>query len=476
MAERNITNKVFTDQKRGSYTDKGGATKPSFTQPKSNSNIEVDIETGVTIFQEPVVFDPGSDLTANTGSTQATGTVLTNTYNVIGTCANAGDACTLSSSFKKGTMVIVVNRGIAAMDLFPEVGGSIAGFPANNPISIPANGGAIGLFAYNNDGDFWPVSNPVLTSSGSEVLPSYSFLKYQDMGMYWVAADELGFSTAGALQASITNGGINLEDSKSLTLGTGDDILVQWNGTTVTSGPSSGLWTGAPSRLDPDPYKFIEIFDDFITGVDTGTHWLSSDDGGTGTNAYTDIRGGSLSIVTAAADNDYHAMYSSAQAFNCADTKELWFEARFRLSEANTNESAWWFGLTDTLTTGGFQADVLGPLASYDGILMWKDEATMTIQAETSNAGTQDTESSVGTFVTNTWTRVGFHVSAAATTAVVTAYVDLSDLGVMTAHGTTMNLTRAGLEEMHAIMGVKAGPTAGAETLEVDYIKVVQIR
>jgi len=29
---------------------------------------------------------------------------------------------------------------------------------------------------------------------------------------------------------------------------------------------------------------------------------------------------------------------------------------------------------------------------------------------------------------------------------------------------------------MHAVFGVKAGPSGGAETLQVDYLKIVQLR
>jgi hypothetical protein len=268
-----------------------------------------------------------------------------------------------------------------------------------------------------------------------------------------------------------------LLDNEALVFGTGSDIKVAWDAAKLTSGPASGLWAGCPSPLDPDPYKPIVLFDDFLTGVDTGSHWITLDDAGTGTNTYGDQLGGSLNVVTAAVDNDYHAMQSTAECFDLAGTKELWFEARFRLVEANTNESAWWFGLSNTDTTGGFLTDAAGPLTSYDGILIWKDEATMAIDAETSNAGTQDTETNIATFVTNTWTRVGFHVSAAATTGVVTAYYDVAaGSGALTAHGTTMNITRAGMEPMHVVFGVKAGPSGGAETLEVDYVKCVQMR
>lgn len=242
----------------------------------------------------------------------------------------------------------------------------------------------------------------------------------------------------------------------------------------VSPSVASGGFTPNINKLDPS--KSIILFDDFLTGVDTGTHWITLDDGGTGTNTYGDVIGGTLNVVTAGADNDYHAMQSTSECFNLVGQNQLWFEARFRLTEANTNESAWWFGLSDTDTTGGLQANDAGPLASYDGILVWKDESTMAIDVETSNAGTQDTETNIATFVSGTWTKVGFHVSAAATTAVVTAYYNVDGTDAMVAYTSTMNLTRSGLEPVHAVFGVKAGPSAGAETLEVDYIKVIQKR
>lgn len=306
--------------------------------------------------------------------------------------------------------------------------------------------------------------------------PTYGVYEDIDTGVDFSAADTVDVRAGGTKVIAATASGIQLPDSVSIRYGDGPDVSTQWNGTYLQSGPESGLWAGCPSMNDPDPYKAVVLFDDFLTGVATGTQWITVDDGGTGTNAYADVRGGSINIVTAAADNDYHAMRSTSQCFNLVDAKALWFEARFKLTEAATNESAWWFGLTDTTTTGGFQANTAGPLASYDGVMVWKDEASLSILSETSNAGTQATNTTMGTFVSGNWTRVGFFVSAAATTAVVTFYTDLTDSGTMTAFGTTKNLTRAGLEEMHAIFGVKAGPSGNAETLQVDYVKCVQLR
>lgn len=259
---------------------------------------------------------------------------------------------------------------------------------------------------------------------------------------------------------------------KRLGLGPNNELIVA--GSRVSGPKPPTLWSQAPSPADIDPSNAFVFFDDFFS-ADYHTY-TSNDDTATGTNAFQDAAGGIYNVVTAAADNDYHAMSSAAENWLFASGKELWFEARFKLAEANTNESAWWFGLTDTLTTGGLQANAAGPLASYDGALIWKDEATMSIDFETSNAGTQNTTSAMATFVTDTWTRVGFYFDGDPTgsgTGIIYPYVDVGSGFVA---GTEQNITLSGLAEMHGVFGVKAGPSGGAETLQVDYLKIVQVR
>ena len=261
-------------------------------------------------------------------------------------------------------------------------------------------------------------------------------------------------------------------DSAATVYGTGSDRHVEWNGSYLQCGPSSGLWAGCPSPMDPQFDSIATVFfDDFMyqSPVDANLRWLEVDDGGTGTNVLQDAANGVASIVTAAADNDYHAIRSLQQTWLFAAGKKLWFEARFKLAEATTNESAWWLGFTDTLTTGGLQANALGPLGTYDGALIWKDEATMAIDFETSNASTQATGTALATVVTDTWTTVGFYFDGVATTSTITPYIDGTA-------GTAQNITLSGLAEMHMILGVKAGPTAAAETLQVDYVKAIQLR
>lgn len=249
---------------------------------------------------------------------------------------------------------------------------------------------------------------------------------------------------------------------------------------------SVGRYVDEQFRLH-DPFsmygpRVFGFFDDFMNPASATASdyhaYTSNDDAGTGTNAFQDAAGGVYNVVTAAADNDYHAMSTVAENFLFVANKPLWFEARFKLTEAATNDSAWWFGLTDTLTTGGFQANAAGPLASYDGALIWKDEDSLEIDFETSNAGTQNTASAEATFVSGQWTRVGFYFDGAATTSTITPYycVDDDPHGGKLVKGTPKTITLSGLAEMHAVFGVKAGPGGGAETLSVDYWMCHQCR
>jgi hypothetical protein len=292
----------------------------------------------------------------------------------------------------------------------------------------------------------------------------------------------LGATTA-YVEANVGDGQVNIEgaelhlgDNDAVELGDGNDVVLKWNGTHLEGGNGTAgtdFTAKLPSKADGNDFKLVNrVRDQFIGGLaTTREHFVFLNDGASGTPALrTDTVGGVLNIVTAAADNDYHALSSGLGSFDFVNAKEFWARCRFRLAEATTNESAIWFGVTSDVTTGGFQANAAGPLATYDGVMMWKDEATLSVDSETSNAGTQDTNAAISTMVSNTWYEWAIHVDATATTAVATFYVD----GVVA--GATSNLTRAGLVPGALVLGVKAGPTAAAETLQVDYIEAIQIR
>jgi len=238
------------------------------------------------------------------------------------------------------------------------------------------------------------------------------------------------------------------------------------------------------SEVDPladlpelNPIRVIKVYDDFTHVLNATTSstltWGSVDDGGTGTNAFQDALGGVYNVVTAAVDNDYHAMVTQNEPFKFIVGKKAWFEARVRVAEATALESTWWVGVTDTTTTGGIQANALGPLASYDGALFWKTpETAMTLNFETSNAAVQNTLSTFATTVTDAWTTVAFVWDGVGS---ITPYAAVNNSNTLVPYS-AVALAATGLEEMHVVFGVKAGPTGAAETLQIDYILMAQER
>jgi hypothetical protein len=236
------------------------------------------------------------------------------------------------------------------------------------------------------------------------------------------------------------------------------------------------LYSHSRNRLAPqvnslDPSLYHTWFDDFNMFDATATvgRYAVVKDGAVSTPSMLDAAGGVLSMATDVNNNDEIYLSSIAENWIFAASKPLWFEARLALTEANVDDANIIAGLSDGVGANSLQDNGAGPAASYDGAVWFKVDGGTVWQFESSNAGTQVTTSSAGAFVSDTFYRVGFLFNPNdGTTGIVTPYLN----GVK---GTAQNITLAGLEEMHILLGVKAGGAA-AETLRVDYVKVIQAR
>lgn len=233
----------------------------------------------------------------------------------------------------------------------------------------------------------------------------------------------------------------------------------------------ASLWETAPmlaALSDPGYYfLFQDDFRTFNTVATTGSYAIVED--GTPAQLQIDAANGVLSIATDVNDNDEAYVSTITETWKFAASKPMWFEARVALTEAATDKANIIVGLSDTVAANSLLDNGAGPMASYDGAVWFKVDGGTVWQFESSNAGTQVTTSSAGAFVTNTWYRLGFIFDPSdGTTGIITPYLD----GVI---GTAQNITLSGLEEMHALLGVKAG-SAAAETLRVDYIQILAVR
>lgn len=230
----------------------------------------------------------------------------------------------------------------------------------------------------------------------------------------------------------------------------------------------ASLWETAPLLAAlSDPGTFFLYRDDFRY-IDSTLEWaLVTENSGAAT--ILDAAGGVVNIATGVTNNDESYLSSLAENWLFAASKPLWFEARVALTEANVDDANIIVGLSDTVAANSLQDNGAGPMASYDGAVWFKVDGGTVWQFETSNAGTQVTTASAGAFVSNTFYRVGFIFDPlAGTTGEITPYLN----GVA---GTAHAITLSGLEEMHILLGLKAGGGA-VENLRVDSVQVLAVR
>ena len=226
---------------------------------------------------------------------------------------------------------------------------------------------------------------------------------------------------------------------------------------------------GGNDMLSGTKANYIEYFDDFFEYNTTFNWAVVEDAGASAPDALTDAAGGVLSIGCDGDIEDECYVSSISEIFKFQTDKNLFFQTRIKLTEANTDDANWIIGLSDTVAADSLQEAGAGPMASYDGSLFFKVLDGTGIQFETSNAGTQVTNATFGTWASATWFTLGYMYSYNdGVTGKITPYVD----GVA---GTVHSITISGLEEMHILMGVKAGG-ANEEALLVDYVHVVMDR
>lgn len=232
---------------------------------------------------------------------------------------------------------------------------------------------------------------------------------------------------------------------------------------------ASDLWRLAPvPGAENDIAAFFEYVDDFFN-IDTTNDYTNVGDTGF-TVAASDAVGGALSIVSDADNNDEIYTSSKTEFLKFAASKPLFFEARVTITEGATDAGNFIVGVSDTVGADTLLDDGAGPAASYDGAVFFKVDGGTVWQFETSNAGTQVTNTDVGTRTSGTAVRLGFVFDPAdGTTGSITPYVD----GV--AAGDAHSIALAGLENMHVVFGAKAGG-ANAETIAVDYVRILAVR
>jgi len=203
----------------------------------------------------------------------------------------------------------------------------------------------------------------------------------------------------------------------------------------------------------PAPTKFHTYYEDFDYYV--AANWTVTETQAGATQALTDGDGGLLLITNTAADNDLVALQKVGESYRFASGKELFFEARLKVSDATESDVVIGLQITDAT-----------PLDVSDGVFFIKADGSTSVSLLVEKNGTATTTSSVATMANNTFISLGFYYDGASS---IQYFVD----GVVKGTSVTTNLPDD--EDMTVTIALQNGE-AVAKTMTVDYVFVAKER
>lgn len=220
------------------------------------------------------------------------------------------------------------------------------------------------------------------------------------------------------------------------------------NGVTNVGEQSLFAELGQPAATNFHTY--FEDFDYYTAG-----DWTVTETDAGATQALTDGDGGLLLITNTAADNDLVSLQKKGESFRFASGKALFFEARFKVSDATQSDVVIGLQITDTT-----------PLDVTDGVFFIKADGAATVDFRVEKNNTATTASAIATMANDTYIRLGFYYDGS---SAVQYFVN----GTYTGSSVTTNLPDD--EDMTVTIAIQNGEAA-AKTMTVDYIYVAKER
>jgi len=199
--------------------------------------------------------------------------------------------------------------------------------------------------------------------------------------------------------------------------------------------------------------KFHTYFEDF--DYYTAANWTVTETQAGATQALADGDGGLLLLTNTAADDDLVALQKVGESFRFEAGKKLFFEARFRVSDATQSDVVMGLQITDTT-----------PLDVTDGVFFIKADGSTSVSLLVEKNNTATTTASVATLANNTFVSLGFYYDGVAQ---IQYFVN----GVSAGASVTTNLPDD--EDMTVSFAIQNGE-AVAKTMTVDYVFVAKER
>jgi len=266
------------------------------------------------------------------------------------------------------------------------------------------------------------------------------------------------------------------------TLATYDFGQLNYRDTVWSAQPrGASPWERLSSVMFANPANGVVLYDDFQVNNSVATNALWQIVKGTGGSITLagpagKNNNGWISIPTAASSNDYQCFFTQGAQYVLSQGDPIAFELYINLTEANTNASSWFCGLTSTTATG-FLQNSGAPAASYSGAVFWKATGAMAVKFQTSNGATQNSTGTLATAVSGQSYILGMYLDPNdGVTAKATYYLStvVNNTIQLLAQG-TQNLTIASLAAMYLGFGVRAG-SGSAETILCDYVQAYGVR
>jgi len=203
----------------------------------------------------------------------------------------------------------------------------------------------------------------------------------------------------------------------------------------------------------PAPTLFHTYFEDF--DYYTAANWTVTETQAGATQALTDGDGGLLLLTNTAADDDLVSLQKVGESFRFASGKKLFFEARFKVSDATQSDFVVGLQITDST-----------PLDVSDGVFFIKADGSTSVSLVVEKNNTATTTASVATAANDTFIRLGFYYDGASA-------IEYSVNGVIKGTSVTTNLVDD--EDLTPTFAIQNGE-AVAKTMTMDYIFVAKER
>lgn len=212
--------------------------------------------------------------------------------------------------------------------------------------------------------------------------------------------------------------------------------------------------------IGPNVCKYLEDFIDTpMSGNDGPLSWTNTiTEGGTGDTTFAlkqGVAGGVALITTAADENDGYQGQLLGEAFKLASGKPLYFGCRFKVSDATQSDFLVGLCITD--------ADCIGAVS--DGAYFVKVDGSTSVNFTLEKASTPTADATASLTCDTDYHIYEFYFDG----STVYHFVD----GTLKTKLATTNLPST--EELTVTFEYLTGAGSGADTVEIDWIRCIQI-